>query len=285
MMPAQNNAPSMEEWMKFQQNMNVTMHDLKMQIGQLANLSAGSRNLPSQPILNPKGGKVSAVTLRSGKELHVAPQPKSTPTKAETEKEADSQVQQQARPILLPFSSRTISAKKLETDEDLLKMFRRVPKYAKVLKELCMHKRNKLKGGAEVGGVLSTFIQNNNTARTQQALPQKCKDPRIFLIPCTIGGCTFDDAMLDLGASINVMPALVYKSLNFGDLEPTGVVIQLANRSVVQPVGILEDVLVQLNDLIFPTDFYLLEMEDETSGKRVNFNSWTAISDDGKDED
>ncbi|RDX89969.1 hypothetical protein CR513_28222, partial [Mucuna pruriens] len=43
--------------------------------------------------------------------------------------------------------------------------------------------------------------------------------------------------------------------------------MQLANRSVVQPLGILEDVLVQVNELIFPTDFYVLDMEDETSGK------------------
>ncbi|RDX78187.1 hypothetical protein CR513_41563, partial [Mucuna pruriens] len=81
------------------------------------------------------------------------------------------------------------------------------------------------------------------------------------------GRCTFADAMLDLGASINVMPASVYKSLNFGDLEPTGVVIQLANQSVIQPIGILKDVLVQVNDLIFPIEFYVLEMEDKTLGK------------------
>ncbi|RDX98865.1 hypothetical protein CR513_18162, partial [Mucuna pruriens] len=73
--------------------------------------------------------------------------------------------------------------------------------------------------------------------------------------------------MLDLGASINVMPASIYRSLNFGDLEPTGMTIQLANRSIVQPLGVLEDVLVQVNELIFPVDFYVLDMEDETSGK------------------
>ncbi|RDX93186.1 hypothetical protein CR513_24584, partial [Mucuna pruriens] len=67
--------------------------------------------------------------------------------------------------------------------------------------------------------------------------------------------------MLDLGASINVMPTLIYKSLNFGDLEPIGMTIQLADRSV------LKDVLVQVNELIFPADFYVLDMEDETSGK------------------
>ncbi|RDX89660.1 hypothetical protein CR513_28589, partial [Mucuna pruriens] len=63
------------------------------------------------------------------------------------------------------------------------------------------------------------------------------------------------------------MPTSIYKSLNFGDLEPTRMTIQLANISVVQPLGILEDVLVQVNELIFPADFYVLDMEDETSGK------------------
>ncbi|RDX76395.1 Retrovirus-related Pol polyprotein from transposon opus, partial [Mucuna pruriens] len=93
------------------------------------------------------------------------------------------------------------------------------------------------------------------------------KIPGIFSVPCTIGECTFANAMLDLGASINVMPTSIYKSLNFGDLEPTRMIIQLANSSVVQPLGVLEDVLVQVNELIFPIDFYVLDMEDETSGK------------------
>ncbi|RDX91937.1 hypothetical protein CR513_26005, partial [Mucuna pruriens] len=100
-----------------------------------------------------------------------------------------------------------------------------------------------------------------------QALPKKCQDPKIFLVPCTIGECTFANAMLDLGASINVMLTSIYKSLNFGDLEPTRMTIQLANRSIVQPLGVLEDVLVQVNGLIFPADFYVLDMEDETSEK------------------
>ncbi|RDY05402.1 hypothetical protein CR513_10770, partial [Mucuna pruriens] len=63
------------------------------------------------------------------------------------------------------------------------------------------------------------------------------------------------------------MPTLIYKSLNFGDLEPTKMTIQLENKSVVQPLGVLEDVLVQVNELIFPVDFYVLDMEDETSRK------------------
>ncbi|RDY06276.1 hypothetical protein CR513_09760, partial [Mucuna pruriens] len=120
----------------------------------------------------------------------------------------------------------------------------------------------------ELGGVVSTLTRNDDIiAGAQKTLPKKCRDPKIFSIPCTIGDCTFTDAMLDLGASINVMPTSIYKSLNFGDFEPTGMTIQLANRSVVQLLGVLEDVLVQVNELIFPANFYVLDMEDETLGE------------------
>ncbi|RDX60410.1 hypothetical protein CR513_61446, partial [Mucuna pruriens] len=217
--------------------------------------SARSGNLPSQIIPNPKGD-ASVVSLRSGRELpETAPQQKPKPV--------------DICPVAIP--KRTLSARKAETGKDLLKMFwkveiniplldviKQIPKYANFLKELCVHKRKKMKGGVELGGILlPDYI----------TLPKKCQDPRIFPIPCTIGECTFINAMLDLGASVNVMPTSIYKSLNFGDLEPTGMTIQLANRSIVQPLGVLEDVLVQVNELIFPIDFYVLDMEDETSEK------------------
>ncbi|RDX90200.1 hypothetical protein CR513_27963, partial [Mucuna pruriens] len=133
---------------------------------------------------------------------------------------------------------------------------------------ISMHKRKKMKAGVELGGIVSTLTRTNDiNAEAQQALPKKCRDPKIFSVISTIGDCTFVDAMLDLGASINVMPTSIYKSLNFGDLEPPKMTIQLANRSVVHPLGVLEDVLVQVNELIFPTNFYMLDMEEETLGK------------------
>ncbi|RDX75808.1 hypothetical protein CR513_44274, partial [Mucuna pruriens] len=128
-----------------------------------------------------------------------------------------------------------------------------------------------MKGSREFGGVVSALIKNEgSTVGYSQALPKKCRDPGIFSVPCTIGECTFADAMLDLGASINVMPTTIYRSLNFCDLEPTGMTIQLANRNIVQPLGFLEDVLVQVNELIFLANFYVLDMEDETSGNESN---------------
>ena len=89
-------------------------------------------------------------------------------------------------------------------------------------------------------------------------IPQKCKDPGTFCVPCTIGNNKFENAMLDLGASINVMPLPILKSLSLGPLQPMGVVIQLANRSVAHPASLVDE-------LIFLADFYILDMEEEFS--------------------
>ncbi|RDX83816.1 putative mitochondrial protein, partial [Mucuna pruriens] len=138
---------------------------------------------------------------------------------------------------------------KVEINIPFLDAIKQIPKYVKFLKELCVHKRKKMNG-------MSALTKNEEVTVGAQALLKKCRDPEIFSIPCTISECTFANAMLDLGASINVMPTSIYKALNFGDLELTRMTIQLANRSVVQPLGILEDVLVQVNELIFLADFY-----------------------------
>ncbi|RDX61880.1 hypothetical protein CR513_59843, partial [Mucuna pruriens] len=207
---------------------------------------------------------------RECKELpQTAPQQKPRPTDVEFEPEVDSPFPKPVGSLPLSFPNQTLSARKSEIDEDLLKMFRKIPKYAKFLKELCVHKRGKMKrkGGVELNGIVSALTKNKAAAGSHQNLPKKSQDPKIFFVPCTIGECTFADAMLDLGASINVMSTPVYKSLNFGALEPTRMIIQLANRSIVQPLGVIEDVLVQVNELIFPADLYVLDMEDETSRK------------------
>ncbi|RDY11570.1 hypothetical protein CR513_03763, partial [Mucuna pruriens] len=86
-----------------------------------------------------------------------------------------------------------------------------------------------MKGSVEMGGIVSALNKNEEFTIRAQALPKKFQDPRIFSIPCTIDDCTFVNALLNLGASINVMPTSIYKSLNFGDLEPSRMTIQLAN--------------------------------------------------------
>ena len=84
----------------------------------------------------------------------------------------------------------------------------------------------------------------------------------MFAIPCTIGNTQLEKAMLDLGTFINVLPYSIYVSLKLGPLNKTSVVIQLADRSIAYSKGVVEDVLVQVNDLVFRTDFYVLDMEN-----------------------
>ena len=87
-------------------------------------------------------------------------------------------------------------------------------------------------------------VGENVSAVIQRKLPAKCKDPGMFTIPCTIGNTQLEKAMLDLGAYINVMPYSIYISLKLRPLDKTSVVIQLADRSIAYPKGVVEDVLV-----------------------------------------
>ena len=77
-------------------------------------------------------------------------------------------------------------------------------------------------------------------------------------------GChTFSKAICDLGVRINLMPFLVAKKLNLGEITPTTLFLQMANRSLTFPKGIIEDVLVKVDKFIFPVDFVVLDMEED----------------------
>jgi hypothetical protein len=105
----------------------------------------------------------------------------------------------------------------------------------------------------------------NVFALLQKKIPQKQKDPSMFTIPCTIRNKFILSCILDLGASINVILYSLYTSLSPAPLTPTRVVIQLADRSKAYLKGVVEDVLVQVNELVLPTDFYVLKMEGSSN--------------------
>ncbi|GMJ01686.1 hypothetical protein HRI_003837800 [Hibiscus trionum] len=91
--------------------------------------------------------------------------------------------------------------------------------------------------------------------------PQKKKDPGSFIISCIIGDKFVDKALCDLGASINLMPKSVFQKLGIGRARSTTVMLQLADRSYVQPEGKIEDILVKVDKFIFPADFLVLDCE------------------------
>ncbi|XP_027071577.2 uncharacterized protein [Coffea arabica] len=87
----------------------------------------------------------------------------------------------------------------------------------------------------------------------------------MFTIPCKIENTSIRKTMLDLGASINLMLKIIYTSLNLGLLKETAIIIQLTDRTNSYPEGLVEDVLVQVSELVFPADFYILDMGDKRS--------------------
>ena len=101
-----------------------------------------------------------------------------------------------------------------------------------------------------MGEVVSVVVQKN--------MPLKQKDQGAFTIPCVIGNASLKRALCDLGASISVMPKHVYDSLSLDPLIKTNIVIQLADRSFVYPLGVIEDVLVKMIVWLFHVIFIFL---------------------------
>ncbi|XP_042056370.1 uncharacterized protein LOC121800948 [Salvia splendens] len=89
-------------------------------------------------------------------------------------------------------------------------------------------------------------------------LPSKKTDPRMFTLLISIGDILVEHAMCDLGASINVLSYAIYKKLGEANL----VDVRLANKFCIHPEGILEDVIVKVNNFLYPADFFVIKMTE-----------------------
>ncbi|CAN6566365.1 unnamed protein product [Malus baccata var. baccata] len=285
--PRQQHVNEVVEILKGMQDRDKKVDELEKKVGQIAKFMGQFREqgkLPSSTVVGaaPKPSKLALKedetlqfeedeqeqpTARVEKPLPQPPKPSNSSNKG---KEVPISIISNDIPPNVPFPRRFIQSKKEEAKKDILDTFRKVqvniplldaikqvPRYAKFLKELCTT-------GKRISNKEVVKVSENVSTVLQRKLPPKCKDPSSFTIPCVIGNTRFEHAMLDLGASINVMPYFIYASMNLGELKNDGVIIQLADRSNAYPKGVLEDVLVPVNHLIFPADFYVLEMEDSS---------------------
>ena len=141
----------------------------------------------------------------------------------------------------------------------LLDMIKQVPAYAKFLKDLCNVKKclnvNK-----------TTFLIEQVSSIIQCKTLVKYKDLGSPTILVNIGGTCVERALLDLGASVNLLPYSVYKQLGLGELKPTTITLSLADTSVKIPKGIVEDVLVKVDKFYYPVDFIVLDTELVATG-------------------
>ena len=105
------------------------------------------------------------------------------------------------------------------------------------------------------------FLTEKVSAIIQSKTQVKYKDPGSPTISVNIGGTYVDKALLDLGASVNLLPYSVFKKLGLGELNPTTITLSLADRSVKIPKGIVEDVLVKVDKFYYLVDFIVLDTE------------------------
>ncbi|GJS69579.1 reverse transcriptase domain-containing protein [Tanacetum coccineum] len=131
-----------------------------------------------------------------------------------------------------------------------------MPNYGKFLKELISNKH-------KIEQIFAAFLSDESSAMIQNKVPPKLGDPGSFLIPCNFNKTFSCNALADLGASINLMPYSLYAKLSLETLKPTKMSVRLADRSFQYPVGIAENMLVEVGKFTFPADFVILEMEED----------------------
>ena len=136
----------------------------------------------------------------------------------------------------------------------LLDMIKHVLTYSKFLKDLCTVKKG-------LGINKKAFLTEQVSSIIQCKTLLKYKDPGSPTISVNIRGTCVDKALLDLGASVNLLPYTMYKQLGLGELKPTNITLSLADRSVKIPKGIVEDVLVKVDNFYYPVDFVVLDIE------------------------
>ncbi|XP_068344142.1 uncharacterized protein [Pyrus communis] len=145
---------------------------------------------------------------------------------------------------------------KVQINLPLIDAIKNIPLYAKFLKDVCT-KKKKLVDFEKV------ILTEQCSAVLLQKLPPKKKDPRSFTISCTIGNSEFKCALIDLGSSINLLPLSVFQQLGQGEIKPTSVILQLADRSVAYPKGIIEDLIIKVDNLYLLAYFVVLDMDED----------------------
>ena len=151
-----------------------------------------------------------------------------------------------------------------DSDDTLLETFRQVtitiplvdaiqhiPYYTKFLKGLCTPTRKPKR--IHMSETISSIILST--------LPRTRHDPRAPMISCEIGGRTFTRSLLDTGASVIILPKGVYDICPLGELQPLFIELSLEDGSMRQPRGVVEDVIVKVENCYFLVDFIIVDIK------------------------
>nr|GEV72699.1 DNA-directed DNA polymerase [Tanacetum cinerariifolium]GEW00739.1 DNA-directed DNA polymerase [Tanacetum cinerariifolium] len=189
------------------------------------NQSSTSGTLSSNTIPNPKG-EMKAITTRSGVAYEG---PSITTPKKVVEQETEETTDKEQTNF--QGSTAYIQPPSLLTNKDKLFELAKIP------------------------------LNENFSAMLLIKLLEKLGDPGKFLIPCDFLGMDVCHALADLGASINLMPLSIWKKLSQPKLTPTQMTLELADRSITRPKGVVEDVFVKVRKFYFRIDFVVIDFE------------------------
>nr|GFB80399.1 reverse transcriptase domain-containing protein [Tanacetum cinerariifolium] len=261
----------------------------------LYNKPSTSSYSPSNTIPNPKG-EAKAITTRSGmsyKEPPIPPtgvnqqepvevtmdtEPQNSddihPPTVQAEVQVDKPAEEpvvvipKAKPSL-PYPSRLQKEKLQEKDDILVAKFMEIfrdlyfelsftdalihmPKFAPMFKKLLNNKDKLIE-------LTKTPLNENCSAVVLKKLPEKLGDPGRFLIPYDFTGLDNYLALAYLGASINLMPLSIWKKLRLPTLNDTKMVLELTDRTISKPMGVVENVFVKVGKFYFLADFVILD--------------------------
>ncbi|GJU78299.1 reverse transcriptase domain-containing protein [Tanacetum coccineum] len=258
--------------------------DLETKFGRLSDQcsSRPTGSLPSNTQTNPKPSPtnekpyhlpsarnehVKAIFTRSGLtyDSPVNPNAKTTIIYDDSEDEIDKSEKERLRKEKMEerYGKFIDLIKEVRINVPLVDVLAGMTNYGRFLKDLVSNK-------SKMEQIYVAFLNEECFTIVQNKLPPKLGDPGRFLIPCTVAGLVEYLALADLGASINLMPYLLYASLSENTLKPTRMSIRLANHTYQYPMGITENMLVQVGKFLFLADFVILQMEEEDKHSHSN---------------
>ena len=131
-----------------------------------------------------------------------------------------------------------------------------MPLYSKFLKDILTRKSKYIHSDTIV-------VEGNCSVVIQHILPPKHKDPCSVTIPCSIGVVSVGKALIDLGANINLMSLSICRRMGEVEIMLTRMTLQLPDRSITRPYGVIEDVLVKVKHFTFPANFVVMDIEED----------------------
>ncbi|XP_042400950.1 uncharacterized protein LOC121990979 [Zingiber officinale] len=245
---------------------NLKKHQ-KMQDSQIAQIaqsvSRAQGTFPGKPYLNPVE-HCNRIELWSGRvgnpqimtQMGLDSEKELTPLMPNQTQNRDGEVKLIASQRDEEFYRFLKKVKEICVEVLLLDTLHQMPKFAKFLKGILSNRRQK-------GEYETVALTENCSALLMVNPPPKLQDPGSFPIPCKIDSELIPRAFYDLGASVSLLLYSLCKKLGFQNIKLTIMALQLADHSCRYPMGIVEDVPVEVGGCIVHTDFIILDMEED----------------------